>query len=460
MWDVVVVGGGHNGVIAAITLARHGLRVAVVEKNPWPGGLAGGLPQGVPLSLFAYAVGLVPRELDEWLGLLKGLLHKPDPSWVEIEDGEVTLRWWRSRGRLSLEAEEAGAPGLPHLLHLVDEFWRCYKAAGLYYTPSPPSPADAAAMVDGCSSEAAGVLERSVESILREYLDPWWWATVIYPSMLESNGFALAYYLQNGGVWDQPVGGMASLSRRLAMLARSEGVTLVTGEVVSDILVEGGRAAGVELASGKRLRARLAVVYSAPIYTLLRLPTPAGILGEDRVRALRRMEESRVWVRRVDYLLSKPPRPPREPGWRGYPIISSWVGDVGGEYTYPSLYSSTSLHVVQASGPMRPLDPAPPGVGERDIVAWWERGPESQAVCCGNTTGHPDHVPLRDPFIMDGRPLRGWHDYTTDIPGLYHASASSYPGGEINGVAGHNAALRILLDAGVRPLSPLYRGPG
>ncbi|MCE4602409.1 MAG: NAD(P)/FAD-dependent oxidoreductase [Desulfurococcales archaeon] len=459
MWDVIVVGGGHNGVITAVTLARHGLRVAIIEKNPWLGGLASGLSQGVPISLYAYAVGLVPRELDEWLGLLKGLLHKPDPSWVEIEDGEVTLRWWRSRERLSLEAREAGVPGLPHLIRLIDQFWTCYKAAGLYYTPNPPSPDEAAAVIDKCSPEAAGLLERSVESILRRYLDPSWWPTIIYPSMLQSNGFALAYYLQNGGVWDQPIGGMGSLSKRLAALARSEGVTLFTGERVTDVLVENGRAKGVKLASGRSVRARLAVVYSAPIYTLPYLPTPASLLGEDTIKTLRRLEEYRVQVRRVDYLLSRPPRPPREPGWRGYPIISYWVQDVGGEFTFPSLYSDMGLHIVQASGSSKPLNPAPPGVEEGDIIAWWERGPETQAMCCGNTTGHPDHVPLRDPFIMDGRPLPGWHDYTTDIPGLYHASASSYPGGEINGVAGHNAALRILLDNGIKPRTPLYRGP-
>ncbi|GAB6148600.1 phytoene desaturase family protein [Stetteria hydrogenophila] len=459
-FDVVVVGGGHNGVVAAIVLARHGFRVAVVERNPWLGGLAAGVPGGLPWSLYAYTVGLVPGELEEWLGLLPGM-HRPDPSWVELDgDGSVVFRWWRGRGRLAAEAREAGVPGLVDLLDLAGRFWRCFKAAGLYYTPTPPSPEEAASLVDSCDAEAAVFLERSVEGILAEHLPREWWETIIYPSMLRSLGFALAYYLQNGGVWDQPVGGMASLSRRLEERARMEGVEVLAGAEARGLLVEGGRVAGVELRGGGVLRARRGVVYAAPIYTLPRLESAAGLLEEGSIRRLEEAGRLGSRVVRVDYLLRRRPEPPREEGWRGAPILVYWRRGRGGEYSYPTLYTNASpgrgLHLVQVSGCIEdPLDPLPPGVGEGDVVAWWVRGRESQAACCGNETGHPDHVPMVDPYLMDGRPLREWSSYATDAPGLYHASASSYPGGEVNGVAGVNAALRILLDSRVEPRIPL-----
>ena len=105
--DVLVVGAGPNGLAASIVLAGEGLRVVAVERNPFPGGLAGGV-EGFVESLFAYAVGLVPPEVDRFLGLgLSGLLHEPDPSWVELgEDGEVVFI-------LLSEAFQRGADAVP-----------------------------------------------------------------------------------------------------------------------------------------------------------------------------------------------------------------------------------------------------------------------------------------------------------------------------------------------------------
>jgi len=42
--DVVIVGGGHNGLVAGCYLARAGLRVLIVEKAAWLGGMATSRP--------------------------------------------------------------------------------------------------------------------------------------------------------------------------------------------------------------------------------------------------------------------------------------------------------------------------------------------------------------------------------------------------------------------------------
>jgi len=461
-YDVVVVGAGHNGLIAAAILARHGLNVAVVEKNTFPGGLAGGIPGGLPSSMFAYAVGLLPPELARHLGLsLEEALHRPDPSWVEYEPGGAPLlRWWRDPERLTREAREAGLEGLPHLLEDARVFWRCYKAAGLYYTVKPPSPEEAAQALDGCPGDPGVFVEEPSSRILSRYLPRDRWDLVLYPSMYEALGFALAYYLQSGGVWDLPRGGMAGFASRLARIAEAEGVRVFYGCRVERVLFENGRAVGVE-ACGRRFEAR-ALLYAGPIQGLLRLGGVPERLEEREVRALREASRRISRVTRVDYLLAGPPDPPREEPWKGYPIIVSWDERGGGDYSYPSLYDGPlpgGLHLVQASGyPGTPeRGRLPPGVDEDLVVAWWERGPGAQEYCCGNPTGYPDHLPMREPYIMDTRPLPGWGPYTTSIEGLYHGSASSYPGGEVNGVAGHNAAARILVDLGVEPRYTLLR---
>jgi phytoene dehydrogenase-like protein len=67
-WDVVVVGAGHNGLIAALVLARAGLQVLVVEAEPVVGGAARterpfAKAPHMPTSTGAYLLGLVQPEL-------------------------------------------------------------------------------------------------------------------------------------------------------------------------------------------------------------------------------------------------------------------------------------------------------------------------------------------------------------------------------------------------------------
>jgi len=463
-YHTVIIGGGHNGLIAARILAMHGLRVLVVEQNTFPGGLAGGVPGGAPPSIFAYAIGLLPGELARLVGLDAGkLLHKPDPSWVEYSRGEGPLiRWWRSPERLAAEAREAGLDGLPVLLEKAREFWRCYKEAGLYYTPEPPSADEALQMLDNCPEGAAEFLEEKSSRILAEHLPPERWDLVLYPSMYEALGFALAYYLQNSGVWDLPVGGMGVFAAELRRLAAAAGVEFLEGCRAEALVFQGRRAVGVRACGGRRIMAE-AILFAGPIQGLLRLEGVPERLEEWEVRRLHEASRRISRVERVDVFLRSPPRPPREESWRGYPIIVSWDERGGGDYSYPTLYGPAlpgGLHLVQASGyPGSPEERLPPGVEEDQVVAWWRRGPEAQEYCCGNPTGYPDHLPMREPYIMDTRPLPGWGPYRTSIEGLYHGSASSYPGGEVNGVAGHNAAVRILLDLGLEPRHTLARNP-
>ena len=452
-YDVVVIGGGHNGAIAALVLSMHGLRVAVVEQNNVLGGLAGGkYVYGVPSSRFAYVIGLVPVELREWLGIWPESSY-PDPNWVELDsNNDVVFRWWVNEERLVHEFLENGVD-IKDLLKMIKKFWSCYKKLGLYYTVSAPSKEEAAQLLDSCG--LAEIVASTSRKILSEFMPRKYWDYFIYPSMLDSSGFVLAYYLQNNNIWGRPRESMTSFSKRIRESLVRLGVHVLLGSRVREIIIRDGRAYGVELSSGERIISR-ATLFSAPITSLL------DIGGYDRleeyeirlIERARRSTSLRSRVKRIDYLFSAQPNPPLEHGWRDVPIYVKWSSGFGGEYTYVGQYNGKYL--VQFSGFTNDaLRVLPPGTSEEELIGYDVRDLRVQVICCSNYTGHPDHLPMIDDYLFDKRPLPGWNDYRTSIPCLYHGSASSYPGGEVNGVAGVNAALRILVDFGIKPDVPL-----
>ena len=94
--DVVVVGAGHNGLVAAILLARAGLSVEVLERADVVGGACRtehpfGKAPGLAASTGAYLLGLMPPELLPMLGLDLPLVRRDPHYFLPTPDGRALL---------------------------------------------------------------------------------------------------------------------------------------------------------------------------------------------------------------------------------------------------------------------------------------------------------------------------------------------------------------------------------
>jgi phytoene dehydrogenase-like protein len=257
--DAVIVGGGHNGLVAAGYLARAGLRVRVLEKLDEVGGAAvsANAFDGVAarLSRYAYLVSLLPSRIVEDLGAPVHLARRryasytPDPA-----DGGRSglLIGERSTfAAVGAEADEARFADFyrrcrgvtePLWPTLVEPLRRRADARRLVLSAGGPGAAAAwQALIDqpigSAITEAVGAdLVRGVmatDALIGTF------ARLDDPGLAQNVCFL--YHLLGGGtgVWDVPIGGMGTVSGALAAAARAHGAQIVTGAEVLAVTPDG-----------------------------------------------------------------------------------------------------------------------------------------------------------------------------------------------------------------------------
>ncbi len=253
-YDAVIVGAGHNGLVAATLLARAGWSVAVLERRGEVGGAAVSADlfpgTGVRLSRYAYLVSLFPRWLLAELGVHVELRRRVVSSYTPVGDGGILDR--------------AGI-GLPHLDGL---------SARLSTTFGQPLP-DAEQVRALIGAEAfAALCERPLSELIETGFDDDVTRGLVATDALIGTFAPLddAQLRQNrcflyhvmGGPWDVPVGGMGALTDALRAQAAAAGAEIHTGCPVVAIDADAPSGACVHLDDGREVRTRQVLANVAP----------------------------------------------------------------------------------------------------------------------------------------------------------------------------------------------------
>lgn len=317
-YDAAIIGGGHNGLVAAYYLAREGLSTVVLERRDIVGGccVTEEFAPGYRASTGAYVLSMLREQIWSDMKLVeRGIVVDPaGPSLHLFADGtrlqlsEDTGEAVSAIRKLSARDAEAYPSFEEHLAEL----------AGLVTplidtTPPSPRPASAADLASllkvgklaagkrDLINEALFLFTTSVTQFLEERFENeyvkaaiGWHA--INDSIAGPSSPGSAYILLHDHAgedteagarsWGFVRGGIGRLTEAMAEAAREAGAEIRTGAEVEEIVVEGERATGVRLADGEVIIAARVLSNADPKTTFLGL-VPKGSLPEPFAASVR-----------------------------------------------------------------------------------------------------------------------------------------------------------------------------
>ena len=298
-YDAIVIGGGHNGLVAACYLAKAGKRVLVLERYHTVGGAAitEEIHPGFRVSVASYSMSLMRPEIIADLQLPRygfEVYAKAPSYFMPFPDGEHLFLYAGDRERSKASVARFSAKDAV-ALDAWEDFWdRCCDIIEPTLMQPPISLAELSARFDeaGCADDFRRLMLLSPADLLAEFFESEYVKATMAPQALISTmagpatpGAPYVFLVHaigraiggRRGVWGYARGGMGAVTQALAAAARDLGVEIRTEAPVAEVLVQAGAAVGVVLENGDTIRSRVVLSNADPKRTFLKL-TPAGAL--------------------------------------------------------------------------------------------------------------------------------------------------------------------------------------
>jgi len=513
--DAVVIGAGHNGLVAANLLADAGWQVLVLEAADEPGGAVRTAEVTLPGFRHDLCSAFFPMSVASPIIGALGLdqyglrwTHAPTVLGHLLPDDRCALLSRDINETMASLAEFASSDG-PAWAAMVDQ-WQQLREPLLaaLFSPFPPLRSGYRLLRTAGTAQAlrlARTLTLPARRLAEENFAGAGAQLLIAGNALHTDvdinnsgsavfGWLLAMLAQDVG-FPVPVGGAGRLTAALVDRLRARGGAVHCGRAVREILIGRGRAVGVRDIAGDPIRARHAVLADVAAPVLYGQLVPAGSLPSLLLEDLRRFDWDGGTVK-VDWALSGPIP------WTATGAAKAGTlhldADLDGLSRYGSDLARRRIpeRPFLLLGQMTTTDPTRSPAGTETAWAYThlphgipldptgltrqvhrieqvvnDHAPGFTDLIIGRYVQGPAELQRHNPSLVGGainggtsaihqqlvfRPLPGLARADTPVDRLFLASASAHPGGAVHGGPGANAARAALRRAGL--LGDVYAG--